>query len=177
MPFVAGQKVRASELNAITGAFVVARCTTDVTKNASTTLGDVTGLGLSVAANATYALDGWIYFESNPTADIKFALTLPSGSTGVMGFYGPNLATAPVVNQERINYVDMGVYSATASATYGIGGDDEFTGSVWVTAQPRGVITTSSTAGTIQVQFAQNTSNASNTKVKAGSWMRATRLA
>lgn len=172
MAFVAGQKVRASDLNA--GIPVLARATSDITVNNSVTQVNATGLVVAVEANAVYAFDGWIYYETNPTADIKFGVTGPSGYSAVMSWRGPPVSTNPVVNQERINYIDSGAF---APGNYSLGGDDEFTGSVWITAEPKGVITIGATAGSFQVIFAQNTANASNTKVKAGSWIRIMRLA
>lgn len=172
MTFTAGQKLRASQLN---GALpILGRNTSDITVNNTTTQVNVTGLALALDANATYVLDGWIYYETNPTADIKFGVTMPSGATSVMSWRGPPVGTAPVVNQERINYIDSGAF---APGNYSLGGDDEFTGAVWITAEPKGYITTSSTAGTFQVIVAQNTANASNTRVKANSWIRVFRIA
>lgn len=168
--FLAGQKLRASELNDIG---ITAYCTTDVTKNANTTLGDVTGMSVSLAANAQYAVDGWLYWQSNPTADIKFGWTVPSGTTGFWSIIGPRVDTAPVAGSERINHTDYG--TVATSSTLSAAGDDEFTGTVFISAVPHCYFTTTN-AGTLQLQFAQNTSNASNTIIKTGSWMRVTRL-
>lgn len=175
MVFVAGQKVRAAELNA--GIPTFARVASDVTVNNTTTLVNATGLSLAVEASAVYALDGWIYYESNPTADIKFAWTGPASATFVVGIYGPPAGTAPVVNQERINYTDQGTFDTLGGGLSSAAGDDEFTGSVWPSIRPSGVAVIGATAGTIQLQFAQNTANASNTRIKANSWLRLARIA
>lgn len=172
MTYVAGQKVRAADLNA--SLPLIGRATSDITVNNTTTQINATGLVIPLEANGVYAFDGWIYYESNPTADIKFGVTGPSGYSAVMSWRGPPIGTAPVTGQERINYTDMGAF---APGNYALGGDDEFTGSVWITAEPKGIVTCGSTAGSFQVIFAQNTANASNTRVKAGSWIRAFRMA
>jgi hypothetical protein len=50
-------------------------------------------------------------------------------------------------------------------------------GSVGMAFQPKGSIITSSTAGFVTLQWAQNTSNATALLVLAGSWMKLTRVA
>lgn len=174
MTFVAGQKIRASDLNA--GLPLLARVASDVTTISNTSLINITGLVVALEANATYAVDGWIYYQSPSAADIKFNVTLPSGATCTMGAYGPPVTGAPFsATSPRVNYLDMGVF-ASSGGSYLHGGDTEFA-SVWASLRPAGVIVTSSTAGNAQFQFAQNTSTATNTIIKAGSWMRMARLA
>jgi hypothetical protein len=63
----------------------------------------------------------------------------------------------------------------TIASTLEGAGDDEFTGTVFICAVPHAYFTTTD-AGTLQLQFAQATSNGSDTIVKTGSWMRVTRL-
>lgn len=171
MPFVAGQKVRAQELNDLVLGVVM---NADVTKNNSTVLSNATGLSIPLAANATYGLDGWLHWTSNPTADIKFQYTYPAGTTGWWAGIGPAVLPAPLVGQERINYTDFG--SVSIAGPLAFAGDDEFTATVYVSAIPRGYIVTSSTSGNLQLQFAQNTANVSNTILRAGSHLRVTRL-
>jgi hypothetical protein len=156
------------------GGTILSRCTADVTKNASTVLSDITGMSAALLANATYIFESWLYYQSNPTADLKLGLTVPAGATGVWSTWGVPLSQAPVVNQERINYIDTGAFTVASNVL--VGGDDEFTGSVWITARTTGFITTT-TAGTIQWQVAQNTSDVSNTILKANSFVRYTRVA
>lgn len=156
------------------GGVLIARCTADTTKNANVTLGDITGMSAALAANATYLIEAWIFYQSNPTADMKLAVTLPSGATGIWGSWGVPFFTAPVVGSERVNYIDTGTLDIVNALT--VGGDDEFTGSVWISCRPTGFVTTTS-AGTLQFQFAQATSDASNSIIKSGSFCRLTRVA
>lgn len=172
MPFVAGDKLSAQKLNDLLYGVAM---TADVTVNNTTTLVNATGLAIPLAANATYGLDGWLHWTSNPTADIKFKFTFPASTTGFWSGIGPVVDTAPVVGSERKNYVDFG--SVDISNALAFAGDDEFTSSVYISANPRGYMTTAGTAGTLQLQFAQNTANVSNTILRAGSYLRVTRLA
>lgn len=171
MAFVAGQKVRAQELNDLVLGVVM---TSDVTVNNTTAMTNATGLAIPLAANATYGLDGWLHWTSNPTADIRFEWSYPTGSTGWWAGIGPPANRTPIVNSERINYIDWG--SVVLSAGLNFAGDDEFPADVYISAMPRGYIVTSSTSGTLQLRFAQATANASNTILRRGSWLRITRL-
>lgn len=180
MAFVAGQKVRAQELNDLLLGVVM---TTDVTVNNNTTFTNATGLSIPLAANAKYGLDGWLHWTSNPGTsdpaltpgpDIKFRYTYPSGATGWWAGIGPHVDKAPVPGSERINYVDFGSVPLTSPLAFA--GDDEFVSGVYISAIPRGYIVTSSTSGNLQLQFAQNVARGSNTILRAGSWLRVTRL-
>lgn len=174
MVFVAGQKVRAADLNS--GLPTFARVASDVTVISSATKVNITGLSLAVEADAVYAIEGWIYYQSSPTADIKFNVTLPASAVATMGFYGPPPTGTPfAATTERVNYTDMGVF-ASSGGDYQHGGDTAFAG-VWASVKPSGVLVTAGTAGTLQFTFAQNTITAVNTIIKANSWARISRLA
>lgn len=149
--------------------------TADVTKNASTALGDLTGLTVTLTTGRTYAFEMWLLWYSLPTADVKIGWTLPASTTGWWCTMGPPAAQVPVVGSERINYVDAGAVVVTSTLT--MAGDDEFTNAqVRTTASPRGFLTTTN-SGAIQVQGAQNTSDVSNTVFYTGSWLKVTRVA
>ena len=168
MPFVAGQKVRASDLNS--GIPQFARTTSDITVISSTTLVDATGLVLPMDADSVYALDGFIKYTTNTTPDIKFCLIGPAGSGGNWGIHG--LQQGAANNDDDFEAFCL---SAIGSANQiGLGGAGTGT-PVW--GHMMGHITTDSTAGTLQVQFAQVTSNASNTSVAAGSWISMQKIA
>lgn len=169
MAFVAGQKVRASELNA--GQPLYAYLTADVSVISTTTLTDVTGLFVPVEANATYAWDGFLAYNANATGDIKFAATVPTGATGKWGLYP--LVQSSTASAGSVEGFRLDAYGD--SNQQGAGGSDSFSGALM--ANPRGILITSSTAGTFQFRFSQVTSNANNTTVKAGTWIRLSRIA
>lgn len=159
--FLALQELTAAELNAHFGVF--ARKTADQTLTvSSTTLQNVTGLSASVAANTTYVLDAVFLYDTGTTPDIKFAFTFPSGATLS---YAPDGYLSSGTNFESYHTGSYRQASGTAYAVAGLG-----SGTV-VSSTVTGVLIVSSTAGTLQVQAAQNTSNASNTIVKADSWI------
>ena len=105
----------------------------------------------SVAANTNYIIFGVIYLTSNATADFKFAFSVPTGTTGDQGASG--LSTTVTQATSTIgNVVPVAVSNTNRLA-------------VWVYAS----ILVGSTAGTLNFQWAQNTSDVGNTVVLAGS--------
>ena len=171
MAFAAGQKVTASALNdLISGAYLAA----DQTVTNSTTLVNATGLAFALAADAVYAIDGWLRWTSNPTADLKVGWAIPGSADGWWTLGGPYIPGSPATaGRERVNYLDTSTVALTSALS--AAGDDESTGTIDLSAILRGYITTS-IAGTLQLQFAQNTANASDTILGEGSWLRVTRL-
>jgi len=156
--FTAGQKLRASELNDFLP--IMARATADTSKTSNTTLGNVTGLAVAVAASTAYALDGYLAYTGNSTGDIKFAWTIPTGLTGHWGISSDDTTTPG----------DLKTSIATAYTTVITAGGGSLNATV------KGYVLTDTTAGTLQLQFAQNTSNGTATVVKTGSWIRLTKL-
>lgn len=165
--FVAGQKIRASELNA--GQPQFARMSSDVVIISSTTYVDATGLVLSLEANAAYSLDGFLLYQTATAADIKFILIGPTGAGGVWGIHGLQQAAA---NSDD-DFEGFALPGIGPTNQIGLGGAGTST-DVW--GHLKGLITTGATAGTLQLQFAQVTSTASNTRMKAVSHMSLARI-
>lgn len=174
MTFLAGQRLSADELNNLVAAVALAA---DQTVNNTTTLTDAAGLSATLAAQATYILDGWLRWTSNPSADVKFGWTIPSAADGWWTLFNPYVAGAPVAGRERVNYMDTSTISLQGSNALSSTGDDESTGVIDLAGIVRGYIVTGNSSGTLQLQFAQNTANASNTILGAGSWLRVSRVA
>lgn len=166
--YTAGQKVRASQLNA--GQPLFGYVTSDVTVISTTALVDVTGLSVPVEASAVYAWDGHFAYNAGATPDIKFAFTIPTGATGTWGLYpliqGSTGSSGSVEGFRLDAYGDANVQGA--------GGSDSLGNALM--CNPRGVLITSTTAGTFQARFSQVNSTASNVIVKTGSWLRLTRI-
>jgi hypothetical protein len=173
MAFLAGQKVRASDLAAESSAVTMGYATADTTVVSSTTQVNATGVAVAVEANATYAWDAYLAYNANEAADIKFAWTVPAGATGhwsVLGIdHTQNIDTGrgQVSAFRTTNYGD-----SQAAAASGLDTEDGT-----MVAFARGYLVTAGTAGTFQLRFAQNSSNATASVVKAGSWVRLVRLA
>lgn len=145
---------------------------TDVTVNASTTFADITGLSQAVGAGQTWQFDAVLHVSSNTTADVKVQVTKPTGATFIGTARGPQTTASDdsSLHQAAIN-------AANPSVSFG-GIDTSGTNTGTLTAIQftfRAVV--GGTAGNIKLQFAQNTSDASNTIVKAGSFVTAARVA
>lgn len=140
---------------------------------ASTTLVDVTGLGVLLAGAATerWLVKWWMLVTGNVTMDVKFGLSRAVGQTAYWGpinggvgtsnggwgilATGSTPAAVPIVT----NAIAMGL-------------------SAGVTAIPLvAIVFANSTAGTVQLQVAQSTSDAGNLVVMKGSCMEAVRMA
>lgn len=137
-----------------TGNSRTVRKTADQSVTSSTTLVNDSHLVLSVVANATYTLFLMCVFSGGTTGDIKFSWGVPSGTvlrwvdqTGTSGLAA-----------------DLDVYSAP-------GGTTQVGFQIWAT------VVTSGTAGNIQFRWAQNTSDATATIVRANSHLCLDRVA
>ncbi len=150
----AGAKLRASVLSSLITEVrpLFVRKAADETVNNSTTLQNDDELLLPVAANATYWLYLRLLVSSGTTPDFKMLFTFPTGL--VMKLH--NLLPTPTVSVP---------YDQTTTAAMSTTGAD-------ATFQVEGLVRVGSTAGTLQVQWAQNTLEASNTIVRADSTMR-----
>lgn len=157
MTFAAGDKPTAGQVEEL--RIRSARATLDETVNNTATLQNDDELFLTVAANSVYELSGVIYHNSGTTPDFKIGWTYPTGLTmkyPILGFNGGLFATT--------QYTE-----ASTPAIDGAGTADEFT-------IVGGLVIVSSTAGTLQMQFAQNTANASNTTRITGSYFKLIKL-
>lgn len=166
--FLAGQKVRASEVNDLIP--ITVRLLADRTITSSTTLTAATGLAAVLDANTRYALTGYLAYTAAEGGDLKVAFGAPTGTTGHWTLYAQDTAATGGV----------GSIVAKRAVAYGTGttqtaaGDN--TGPGHMSCLPRGYIATDVTAGTLQVYFAQNSSSATSTVLKAGSWLRLIKL-
>lgn len=124
----------------------------------NTTLADVTGLGIVVPASAIYEFRMSLQYSTNTTADIKLAFTFPTGLTMDVAAAGFSAGGETWITTRGIQ---------TTTWTWGGTGNSAF----W-----HGTVTVGVNAGTLQVQAAQNTSNASTTNVEAGTLMTLRRI-
>lgn len=168
--FVPNQKVRAPELNDILTSAILP---TSLSVVSSTVLADAAGLAVPLLADSVYAIDGWFYYQAAAAGDLRTGWRFPSGADGWWSTVGPDATNNPVASQERRNYTDFGVVPLNTSLV--TAGDDDLT-DIYITTVPRGFIETGNEGGTLQVQFAQGTSNATATILHAGSWLRIARL-
>lgn len=135
---------------------VTARQTADVTKNADTTLADLTGLSFSVLSGEVWAFAAFSYTTGSVAAGLKYTVTAPGSTTGRFGVAGSG---APL----------------SAGSTTTFGGTIDCAGSATTNAIITGYLTAGGN-GTIQIQGAQSSSTASDTVFLTSSWLVAVRV-
>lgn len=160
MTFLPGDEPTASQLNDAYPLFV--RKTSDQTVNNTAALGNDAELVLAVAASTTYDLYLRLIINSGTTPDFKALFTFPAGLTASLQIQeGATPAAATAMS---------GPYTQASSLPInGVAADQ--------VAVITGIVIVSSTTGNLQLQWAQNTANASNTTVKANSYMRLWKMA
>jgi hypothetical protein len=126
------------------------------TVNGSTSLVSSSYLTVALEASSRYSFEAKILFTSNATADFKIGILGPSGAAAYYNAIGDLVGAGQVTPT-----TDSDISSASTIAFDGSGGNDM--------AQLSGLIVTGVTAGTLTIQFAQNTSDASNTSLLIGS--------
>lgn len=136
----------------------------DQSVTSSTVLVNDNALSLSLLASATYRFDLFLNYEGGTqgSSDLKFQLTLPTGAT--CRFWMGRKDTAGTNTSSFLGS------QATAYAL-GTSGAGVLTG-----MYARGTVSMSTTAGTFQLQWAQNTSNGTATIVHASSELEAVQI-
>ena len=132
------------------------RKSSDQTVTSSTTLVNDSQLKFAVAANETYIFQAWLYtYAADGTPDIKVTFTGPAGSTVLWS------SSQVIFNAGGSTTLTVVAPGATTA--------DLFVDSNLRAIQLYGTILNNSTAGDLQFQWAQNTSSANGTSIKAGS--------
>ncbi|MEW2578336.1 hypothetical protein [Streptomyces syringium] len=151
------------------GTTLFARKTADTARTSTTTSADDPHLSVPVSASATYTVDGLIVYNTPQAADFKFQFAAPSGATQLWSPWA--ISDDSDVNAGgTVGRIRTGT-STGAATQLGV------LATVNVTCRPVGLIRTSATAGTVVVQWAQGTSNASATTVVTDSWIKLQRVA
>lgn len=129
-----------------------------VLTQSNTTLQNVTALVVALPTAGTFRWYTTIFYDASQVADIKFAFTWPAGANGAWGSVG-GLAVGATGTTG-----DGQFGSITASGTsLPFGGANVGTG---LAVRLEGDITMGGTAGNLQLQAAQNTSEATNVTVR-----------
>jgi hypothetical protein len=130
----------------------------------STTLVNDSALFVTVDANAQYFFHLYINYLGGTAgaSDLKWGFTFPSGAT--MRYAGNYLSTGLTV-QVGATHIQTDVVAAGTNG----GGNN-------LAVDLHGTVFTSSTSGTLQLQWAQNTSSATSTTVGSGSALILTRI-
>lgn len=148
-------------LSSLSSGFAYVRKTGDETVNGSDVLQNDDALLFAIGANEVWEFEFVLQTDSGTTPDFKHGISLPAGATllGVASLFSTALAHT---------------ISTITGAAVSSGGAGAGTNLPLVL---KGVVVNGANAGTVQLQWAQNTANASDTKVKANSYVFARRLA
>lgn len=136
------------------------RCTTQLSVTSSTTLADVTGLISGTLQPGVYDVDINLITTANAAGGVKAALKWGTASMIT--------ATALSVTALSASAVAATTFTTSTDAASIVAGT-----AAYVNVKVRGTITVA-LAGTLQLQAAQNASNASATTVEVGSTMKFT---
>lgn len=162
-------RIAADSADAVAWAAAIAAISTPLiaspssafTKNADTTLANITGFAISVAASSRYAFIMYINYDSGATPDMKFDFSLPASATG--NYWMQYTSTTGVAT-------DAFFTLATTPVPVGGAGAGTLRG-----LSIQGTLITSS-AGTVQIRGAQNTSDPSDTIISTSSYIIAWKL-
>lgn len=162
--FVTSDVLTASDTNVYLVNTIVAIKTATESVTSSTVLQDDDQLTVSVLASSTYEVFCQVFYDGNPAGDIKYDFVGPAGATFVAschrlttGATALSDATAPMSVDQYTMGTPIGVGAVTTGNT--------------ATTTFRGLLVVSSTAGTFKLQWAQNTSSGTATRVFANSYM------
>jgi hypothetical protein len=178
---LAGQRITASLLRSMLP--MVARKTADTSRAATTAATADPHLQFEVEANAVYAMDGWIIYDSPTAADINVDWSAPSGSDGqwtaIAVGHSPVIGVSSGVvlqtdTQDARGYlIRVEANDLTSARSYGGLG----TGSTPLTMHLKGTLRVGPTSGVYSLDWAQFSSNATATTVYTDSWLRLQRIA
>ena len=137
---------------------VMVRKTVDESVTNSTTLQNDDNLKISLAANDAYEFSGMLFVSStNATPDVKVTFTVPSGAT--IRWFGEGFGDGYSVSADCVEASGT-TFTITLAAN-----------SALATVKFNGIVVNSPTAGNLQLQWAQNASNAAAVKVEARSFL------
>lgn len=155
----------------LTGSPIRTRTTSDSTISSDNTLSDdpAAAMSFAIGASEVWYVDWTVSYSSNTTPDFQVAVTGPAGATCNLYVYGSAVTDNTIPHPWRL----LASYQALATATP-CGGQGN---TVYSAVRITGVIVNSTTAGNITLQWAQNTSDGTNTIRRAGSTLKRELLA
>jgi hypothetical protein len=158
--WTAGQVLAAADVNSwFVGQYAVK--TSDQAVTSSIILVNDTQLSVALAANATYLLHGFLsYAAASTIPGITWGWTFPAGLISMTYGYTTVSGAATVYG----NANQSGIFGGTTPS-----GDTAAAVTTLRSASLLGTVVNGSPAGTLQLQWAQNVSNAASTLMKAGS--------
>lgn len=128
------------------------------TRSSSGSLASDAVMQFAMAASTNYRIRGKVFFDTSANADFKYALNAPGSPTAVRGVRSHCIAGGTPAELA----VDVAAVGSTSLAGTGTTGGYVAFDFLWQNG---------SNAGTWSFQWAQDTSDASNTTVLAGSYL------
>jgi hypothetical protein len=179
--FLAGQRITAALLSSAQP--MVARKTADTQRNSTTLATADPHLQFTVEANAVYIMDGFIKFESAANADFAVDWSAPTGAEGE--WVGVGAGHSPVIGattglvlqgdtQDARGYL-IRTESNDLTSARSFGGLG--VGLIPISLHLTGTIRVGSSGGIYSFDWAQGSSQATNTTVYTDSWIRLQRVA
>ncbi|WUI02113.1 hypothetical protein OHR68_09985 [Spirillospora sp. NBC_00431] len=163
----AGQSITAGLLTSMLTNRIVKAANTDRVNNTLTADPELTA---ALEANAQYEVQFDLLVGGIPAADFATQWSVPASASGLRTVTGPG-STALEANADNIT-ARLGTHTFATTVTYN--GVRSATGSLFRVFEWAVVTTTS--AGTCALLWAQGTTNATATRVAAGSIMRVRRI-
>lgn len=142
----------------------VARTTDTAAIVSNTTLASDSVMTTTLQSGATYHYEGELIYDSSTTADIKIATLWPTVTAGRFNAFGHDPTTTTSFKSASATASD----SALSFGGLGVG--------TIAVIRFSGYLTTTA-SGTFAVRYAQNTSDATNTTIRASSYLRLARMA
>jgi len=145
--------------------------TGDTSRASTTTMtADPDLVNIPVVANGVYVVDCSIIYSAIDAADLKIQFTAPAST--VMNWHGGCLPTTSTGSTGTYIYDCQ-----TLATTYTPGGGDAAGNATQMILDVKGLLRVAGTAGNFGVQWAQNSSNATATILRAGSYIQLNRIA
>lgn len=166
----AGELARASTLRDRLGVTAVLQ--SDITLTEQETCTDCPGLSVPLDAWARYAIDGYIGYRTSVAGMLQLAFSAPLAASGSACFF-------PLRRDNSDNVAPLEAFRAVKfddAYSQGATGANLVTVGVGIACLPLASVKTYRSGGSFQLRFAQIISNASPTTIRAGSWLRATKL-
>lgn len=164
-----GHDITEALLNAMHPLFAFKAAHTD--RSSTTTLTADPDLVLPLAGSAVYRVEFWLYYGAAAAGDFRTTWQVPSGATGNRSVLGPGQAALDG-GADNIS-MRAGVHNYTTGVVYN--GVRDSTVNLSLVVETATVVTAS--AGDVAIMWAQSSSNATATRLGAGSYMTARRLA
>jgi hypothetical protein len=134
--------------------------------NSDTSLNNDTILKFTAEANTKYRVELFA-FVSGTAGDIVLAWSVPAGANGLRSVLGPASSST---NRDDTN-MRTGAHQFATSVAYGLNSEGSY-----ASVQERFVISIGATGGVVQLQHAQEVSNAAQTVLRGNSYMVVTKL-